>query len=355
MVKIAIGKGRTANQIIQYMFARIIAEELDYELDTSGLNCIQEFISKLPPHKGKNKYVYKENTDIQQKLNHTHDLKDPLLIHTIISDKTPREIILKGWWQRWRHYKHYVDKIKTWLQDPYQIPNNTQPNDVAVHIRKGDIMTRAGKKDSLPDEWYINMLERFGPWDNIWLSCDGSYGKYITIDNEQVNIDTKFPKETTKNGIDHPLVKKIQNKFDNVHFIKEDDPVRVLYTLSKFNNLILSQGTFSWMAGFLSNARRIFRPIPLWDQHPQHGLAVNTLKWHDSQIPYLDNSRNEIPIDMLIDDNPCWINIVVPQLYYSKGVTWPIEAKLHKFLDTLEEPMKTKYKDMLTLTRGECT
>jgi hypothetical protein len=65
---------------------------------------------------------------------------------------------------------------------------------------------------------------------------------------------------------EHPIVLNLIKKY-NLKLYNNNNILDTIFFASSFDNLILSNGTFSWWIGFLSNQKNIFYPIP-------------KIKWH---------------------------------------------------------------------------
>lgn len=108
-------------------------------------------------------------------------------------------------------------------------PIATDPKEVFVAFRLGDAMFSRAR---LPKEYYEDALTR--------LYDEGCRGGYITSEN-----------------IDHPDVVYLINKFGLKPYVNHT-PMEKINFGSSFNNLVLSEGSFSFWIGMLSNAKNVY-------------------------------------------------------------------------------------------------
>jgi hypothetical protein len=103
------------------------------------------------------------------------------------------------------------------------LPNTK--DEVFVAYRIGDIN---GIRQMLPYEYYEDALTKINPISG-----------YITSDTP-----------------DHPNVLRLIEKFNLKNY--NGSPLETIDFAKNFNNLVLSEGSFSWWIGFLSNAKNIY-------------------------------------------------------------------------------------------------
>ena len=230
-VKIEKPSGRFGNQLCSYFLGKIISENLKFKL--YGPNAKSEGFAldnmdtcyDNPDH---NSY----DNPIQRLggLSLSNDLCHPDFdIFQIINDKTPRKIILDGYFQKKKFYTPFREDIIKWF-NPKKY--ETSHNDLAIHIRIGDLRLGHNTKHLLPYEYYIHNIEN--------------------IPHEKLFICTDSPNDC--------FVKFLNNKYKAETFI--DNEKNTISFLSSHNNLVLSQGTFSFWASFLCNGLNIVNAIP---------------------------------------------------------------------------------------------
>jgi hypothetical protein len=235
--------GRLGNEMFVYSFGRIIAEALNYKMNRERNVWMGEI--NLPPLFTQLEY----HSPIQ--LVDGRGNYQPDLLDKVIDDKSPRKIFVSGYFQKYCFYKKYKEKVKSWF--PIKLDPIISPNDIAIHLRKDDI---TGSQHDLPDSYFIDILKSESH-DKIFITSDSP---------------------------DCSTIKNIVNEFKNVILIT-GPPYATIQKLASFKKLILSQGTFSWWAGFLGVADVIYSAIP------KTGFNVKSP----------DN-----PIDLYVTDEPRW-------------------------------------------------
>ena len=169
-----------------------------------------------------------------------------------------------GYYQLKEFILNYKEEIKSIFNLTF---NYQDPNQVFVAYRIGDI---SGERQMLPIEFYEDSLRQ--------LNCEGGY---ITSDTP-----------------DHPNVKKLISEFNLKLY--NDNPIETIDFAKNFNKLVLSEGSFSWWIGFLSNAEKIYfnKRERFW-----HGDIFVLPKWEDLSYDW-DNScvgvRNKLNCKKII-------------------------------------------------------
>lgn len=120
----------------------------------------------------------------------------------------------------------YRDEIKTIYKCT---PIERDSKEVFVAFRLGDATHSRAR---LPKEYYDEAVSR--------LYADGCKGGYITSEN-----------------LDHPDVEYLINKFGLQPYTNHT-PLEKINFASSFNNLVLSEGSFSFWMGMLSKAENIY-------------------------------------------------------------------------------------------------
>lgn len=134
------------------------------------------------------------------------------------------------------HFQHYfqlkdfVLPYKSQIRDVFDINYHPRPEkEIFVIVRLGDV---AKRRQRLPLEFYKDAIER--------LYQQGCYGGYITSDSPN-----------------HPDVQHLIEKY-NLTLYTSTVPVETINFGKDFNNIILSEGTYCWWVGVLSNAKNVY-------------------------------------------------------------------------------------------------
>jgi hypothetical protein len=200
-------KGRLGNNLFQYIAAHIFAKKFNYSIVSTVIeNCFN-----LPQSTG---LVYKNNTLI---------VNDSNFLELLNSDSIePRHYKFDGFFQIKDFVLNYKEEIKSLFELSYDKNNE---NEVFVMYRIGDI---EGIRQILPIEFYEESL------------------KNITFEKGYISSDSP----------NHPNVISLSKEFNLT--IYNNTPLNTINFAKNFNNLILSEGSFSWWIGFLSNAENIY-------------------------------------------------------------------------------------------------
>jgi len=226
--------GQIGNQLFQYCLGRIIAERLGFEL----------FAPPIPGFPGTFEKVSGANYRKMQTATYRGQTID---MTSILADKSPRHIILEGYFQRYEYFQEHETVIKkVWLK----LPDDSIPlqpvEDVLVHVRRGDYLTKYYWA-LLPFSFYTRLLDSMMP--------------------ATVRIVTDSP--------DDPFVRRLAQRY--VAPVTSGDPLTDFALLASSRNIILSQSTYAWWAGYLSSAARVYYPIPItgyWSLHSEIDLRV---------------------------------------------------------------------------------
>lgn len=120
----------------------------------------------------------------------------------------------------------YEKEIRSFFNLNYQ---ERDPKEIFVAVRLGDA---AHCRARLPRAYYEDAITR--------LYAEGCKGGFITSDS-----------------ILHPDVMYLKDKFDLLPYVNHT-PMSKINFAKNFNNLVLSEGSFSFWMGYLSKAERVY-------------------------------------------------------------------------------------------------
>lgn len=199
--------GRLGNNMFQYAIGRIIAEQKGYKLDCPQLpyfkNCVNVDGLIL------NDNIYHVNTpqhfNIEEVLKHNGG------------------ILLDTFAQRMSYYNNYYNQIKHWFNISATGMDTPQPTDLVVHLRLEDYQFH---NIVLPAEYLCNQAAA------IIRERGCKRGWIVTNDRNHSQV-----KYFTDRGF------MLYNKSELYDYI----------FMREAQNLIISQSTFSWWAGYLGS------------------------------------------------------------------------------------------------------
>jgi hypothetical protein len=240
------GSGRLGNNLFQYFFGKILSHELNCDFFTNfeipNDFGISNKLSSLPNRNFKMLQEHWNSYNLKLRFDNKEISQNIDSITKAIRDSNFENIVCDGYFQNYDYYSNYSELIK----NSFNIEKKLQDNTLGIHIRKGDIR----KTDNeLPDEWYLNILNTFP-----------NHLKIITTDSPN-----------------DPIVRKMVDAGCELY---QNTPEKTIIEFSNFSDLVLSQGTFSWWMGYLSDGVK-------------HNL-IPTKGWNSkiSDIKLLPNEKN---------------------------------------------------------------
>jgi hypothetical protein len=148
---------------------------------------------------------------------------------SIISDTRPRQIKLCGYFQRMEYILDHKDEVKQWYTiAPTITPFEVHPRDVIVSFRRDADFGIKGW--TLPFAYYESALRALSSIDTTYVVGTGV--------DDQVRAHFRPYKPVFYDG----------------------DPIEQFAFMLRFRRIILSNSTFAWWAGFLSQAEEIYAP-----------------------------------------------------------------------------------------------
>jgi len=222
------------NQLFQYCLGRIIAEQLGLALQAAQ---IPGFPGTIEAVQGR---VLLSPEQVLQ--GHRIDLA------AVLADRTPRRIVLKGWFQRYAYFQPYTAAIRRWLQRPASTADSPHPRDLVVHVRRRDYLWHGW---ALPFSWYEQLIEQ-SSFRNLILVTDDPADPFFW----------RFRRY-------QPILRSVSADADFDYLLAAQQ-------------LALSPSSFAWWAAFLGHAEWIGFPVPcegLWAIENQEGVDLRV--WDD--------------------------------------------------------------------------
>jgi hypothetical protein len=219
-------RGRLGNQLFEYCFGRILAERMDFALAAKPIPGFPG--TQRPAARPPRAFVLRPRQQILTR--HAVD------VESVVADPAPREILLRGYFQRYAYYRDYKERIRgDWLRlSGEKFPFD--PDDVVLHVRGGDLWKRprAGERREqmpLPVSYYRKIL-------------DGTAWNALTIVAEDAS---------------DPVAKRLGAIYScEVVSTSPEKDFRLLWSA---NRIVLSVSTFAWWAAWLSDAAEIHFPL----------------------------------------------------------------------------------------------
>lgn len=231
--------GQIGNQLFQYLVGKILAEKtgLMYPsppsfLDKGGhpVRWSGKPIWKMTPTPG----IHIMDTERKYHLMHVLDWD--------AFDPTCKITITHGYFQKWANFRAWKDRIRNeWLPIPRERFVETDDEAVYVHVRRTDYVNVGNNRP--PDratQGYATSIEEF-------RQCLTEFP-----DAKRLVIVTDAPRDRFIQLFDQLLPSTVSGRPWDEDFL----------LLASARNLLMSQSTFSWWAGFLGRAQRIVCPIP---------------------------------------------------------------------------------------------
>ena len=221
--------GRYCNRLFQYFMAVVIAEKHKQEISNPFPTAIDDL-----------KYNYKEDPPRSEKI----EINDKNYNTFLTCKKVHANIHLVGYFQKKEVIAEFIKRKDRLFSN---IGCKKPIRGTYVHLRLGDLL--AHPERYCPLSYYEKALKKVDLDGELYLSSDSP---------------------------EHPIVQSLISKY-NFKILNLNEEKTIL-TASRFDNKILSLGTFSWWIGFLGNQKNVVCPN-LRDYSGWHGKIFPCLDW----------------------------------------------------------------------------
>lgn len=251
-------QGRLGNNLFQYSLGRILAEGLGFALEAQPIPGFPHTGDKVAGSRfeGPTEVISGQRIDLA----------------AILANRTPRKIILDGWFQCHSYYRPYREQILQWLAfDPAIRAPALRPQ-VVVNVRRTDYVWRGW---ALPYSFYERALRQLLPHGggDVWIVTDDRADPFFR------QFSSWKP------------------KFFNGHALEQ------MLFMTRAAHLIMSQSTFSWWATFLGDIDVVVCPLPSFGVWSAEGEGADTdlmerdrfvcLECHERYVPSASERRYE--------------------------------------------------------------
>ena len=218
-------QARLGNNLFQYSLGRILAEGLGFEL-------CAEAIPGFPATRDRVRGARHEHP-VQVLSGQRVDLA------AILADRTPRRIVLEGWFQRHEYYRPHRDRVRQWLAFDPSIRVPEEPAACVVHVRRLDYVTAGW---AMPYSFYEDALRVLGPVPDVWIVTDDERDPFFL-------------------------------RFRRVLRFYRGNNLESLAMMTRARAIVMSQSTYSWWPTFLGDPGRVVCPVPAFGGWSPSGEA----------------------------------------------------------------------------------
>lgn len=337
MVELWFYSGRLGNCMFMHAFTKIISDTLQVKANLPkgteilGFPLIEEESKSAINHDDKytwgegfienTKTISNDNDNMEWFLEKNFQGKqingyeDLLKISEIISrpDIDKKWSVLLGNFELGENYTPYRNKLKKWFKYPDIDLSLFEFFKLHPLLDNGDYFVRYEFEQITSKDLVISLrLEDYTISQNLDRFLGFDYFQIILENTEFDNLYIITNPGSIGHNDQYQFLKEFAS-FDPI-IVRVYNPVMSMAFGSQFNNIAISQSTYSWWLAFLSNAENIYYPIPKYGP-----FALNDkkhrgcdLRVKSKDFKYVDYDKREIlPFDYykFIDyDNSCWTN-----------------------------------------------
>lgn len=214
--------GRRGNNLFQYAFGRILAEKLGYAME------IAESPYQLEVKEFKNAALLNG-----RRIPELVTVGDEYTLDQLVDLATTKDsgILLNGFWQKQHYYWDRRSEIKEWFRIESSHRYSLTPDDWVIHIRHEDYLE---SKLQLSPRYYDRCLEYRKDLSRVFV-------------------------------VGKDLSKEVRDDYRRRHgaiVVDTGSDLADFTLLRDANNIVVANSSFSWWAAFLSQAERVFAPLP---------------------------------------------------------------------------------------------
>jgi hypothetical protein len=235
------------NHFFIYSYLRQLSEKLELKFITPSV-----FFSERSGDHEQKQYKFKDTVGTDLSNHRTASIDDSFsMLHKNVEQaanflKDPKcNIVSNGYYQKYTYWKKDKDIVKEYFRD-FIGTKKYNCEAVAIHLRK----SLQDVRFELPNRYYLDCLDH--------LNCSELF---IFADDFKRHRDFIEILKT--------------NKKHTVNIVSLD-VLNTLKEITSFDNIICSQGSFSFWAAFLSTATNIFQPLPnVGPNNPEQNSTID--------------------------------------------------------------------------------
>lgn len=216
------------NKFFMYSYSRLLAEKLGYALKSDEVLCCEnlpeKYFIKFEDIEGYDYTVSGENFGIDDGFGIKYETIDKAV--DFLQGKK-LNITSHGYFQKYSYWKNHKKTVKSYFKN-FTSKDCYDDDKLAIHLRSCPLDPRF----ALSEDYYFTALEKMS-------------NKKIYIFYDFLHMHEKF-------------IKKIEHLNP---IIMHMEPLESIKEITKFRNIICSNGSFSFWASFLSDANKIIFPI----------------------------------------------------------------------------------------------